>query len=137
MDADEVRRRVHDARVGRLATVRPDGRPHLVPICFAVVGDTIVSTVDDKPKVTTSLQRLRNIAANPNVTLLVDYYDEDWAQVWWARVDGTARVVEDGAERDAAVAALHGKYDQYDVIGQSGPAVVIDATDWRGWAYSG
>ena len=125
------------ARVGRLATVRSDGTPHLVPICFAVVGDTVVSAVDEKPKTTRRLQRLANVEANPAVTLLVDHYDEAWSEVWWARVDGRARVVEDGPERNAAVAALRAKYEQYERVGIAGAAVVIDSDRWSGWAYVG
>lgn len=125
------------ARVGRLATVRSDGTPHLVPICFAVVGDTVVSAVDEKPKTTRRLQRLANVEANPAVTLLVDHYDEEWSEVWWARVDGRARVVEDGPERNAAVAALRAKYEQYERVGIAGAAVVIDSDRWSGWAYVG
>ena len=132
-----MRERVGSARVGRLATVRPDGTPHLVPICFAVVGDTVVSGVDDKPKTTANLQRLANIRANPAVSLLVDHYDEEWSRVWWARVDGRGRVVEDGPERDAAVAALRDKYEQYQRVGIGGAALVIDPDRWSGWAYSG
>ncbi|MGH9051200.1 MAG: TIGR03668 family PPOX class F420-dependent oxidoreductase, partial [Acidimicrobiia bacterium] len=122
--------------VGRLATVRPDGTPHLVPICFAIVGDTVVSNVDDKPNTTLRLQRLANIRANPSVTLLVDHYAEEWSQVWWVRVDGNARVVENGPEHDAAVVALRAKYQQYERIGISGATVVIEIERWRGWAYS-
>ncbi len=136
MDEEEARRRVTEARVGRLATVRPDGTPHLVPICFAIVGDTVVSNVDDKPKTTVRLQRLANIRANPSVTLLVDHYAEEWSRVWWVRVDGNARVVENGPERDAAVVALRAKYQQYERIGISGATVVIEIERWRGWAYS-
>jgi len=136
---DEMRERVRAARVARLATVRPDGTPHLVPICFAIVADgtRIVSAVDRKPKSTPELQRLANIRANPAVTLLIDRYDEDWTRVWWVRVDGRGRVVEDGAEREAAADALRAKYEQYQQIGLDGAALVIDAERWRGWAYSG
>lgn len=133
-----MRERVRAARVARLATVRSDGSPHLVPICFALLADgaRVVSSVDDKPKSTPELQRLANVRANPATTLLVDHYEEDWPRVWWVRVDGRGRVVEDGAERDEAAAALRAKYEQYEVIGLSGAALVIDIDRWRGWAYS-
>ena len=117
--------------------MRPDGTPHLVPVCFAVVGDAVVSAVDEKPKRSPELQRLANIRANPAVTLLVDRYEEDWEAVWWARADGTARVVAEGPEREAALTALRAKYDQYEVVQLSGAAVVIDVARWRGWAYAG
>jgi PPOX class probable F420-dependent enzyme len=135
----EMRERVAAARVARLATVRPDGTPHLVPICFALVADgtRIVSAVDEKPKSSPALQRLDNIRANPAVTLLVDHYEENWGRVWWVRVDGRGRVVDDGPQRDEAGAALRSKYEQYERIALSGPALVIDVERWRGWAYSG
>ena len=76
------------ARVARLATVTPDGSPHVVPIVFAVDGDTIYTAVDGKPKRSRQLQRLANIAAHPRVTVLADRYDEDWSQLWWVRADG-------------------------------------------------
>jgi PPOX class probable F420-dependent enzyme len=135
---DEMRERMRAARVARLATVRPDGTPHLVPICFALVADgtRIVSAVDDKPKSTPELQRLVNVRANPAVTLLVDHYDEDWSRVWWVRADGRGRVVENGAEREEAADALRAKYEQYERIGIAGATVVIDVERWRGWSYS-
>jgi PPOX class probable F420-dependent enzyme len=136
VDTEAVRRRVAEARVGRLATLRPDGTPHLVPICLAVVGDTVVSAVDEKPKTTPNLQRLANVRANPAVTVLVDHYEEDWSRVWWVRVDGRARVLEDGPEHDAAVAALRAKYRQYEDVGIAGATIVIDVDRWVGWAYS-
>lgn len=136
MDAEEVRRRINEARVGRLATVRKDGTPHLVPVCFALIGHRLVSAVDDKPKSTPRLKRLENIGAHPAVTLLVDHYGEEWSTVWWARADGVARVVEDGPEHEEAVSALRAKYEQYQAIGVSGAAIVIDVTRWTGWAYS-
>ena len=89
-------------RVVRLATVRPDGAPHLVPICFALEGDTLYSAVDHKPKASTALQRLANIAANPRVSLLADRYDEDWSLLWWVRADGTAHVAAVGTRRAGA-----------------------------------
>ena len=133
-----MRRRVAEARVGRLATVGPDGDPHLVPICFAVLegdGDVIVSGTDEKPKTTYALRRLRNIAENPTATLLVDHYEEEWERIWWVRVDGRGRGVNDDAERELAVAALRAKYPQYEHIGIPGAVLAIDVDHWRGWAY--
>src|SRR3990170_1270448 len=93
------RSRVEQARVARLATVRPDGSPHLVVVTFALSGDTVVTAVDDKPKRTQQLQRLRNLQERPAATLLVDHYDEDWSQLWWVRLDGDAHVVRDEPRR--------------------------------------
>ena len=94
--------RFSDARVARLATVDATGQPHIVPVTFAHNDNTIVIAVDHKPKSTRNLKRLRNIEANPKVTLLVDHYDEDWSQLWWVRADGTAEVVSLSDVRTAA-----------------------------------
>src|SRR4051812_49360507 len=105
MTGTEARRRFAAARVARLATADADGRPHLVPLVFVVAGETIYSAVDAKPKRTTALRRLANVAANPRVAALVDHYDEDWAALWWVRADGTGRVLDAaGPEAREAVA---------------------------------
>ena len=131
-----MRSRVAAARVGRLATVRPDGTPHVVPVCFAVVGDgdEIVTAVDAKPKSTTALARLDNVRAQPHVALIVDHYDDDWSQLWWVRVDGTARVDDLTGEHAAALAA---KYEQYRATRPPGPAIVVRGARYTGWAGSG
>ncbi|MBW3612888.1 MAG: TIGR03668 family PPOX class F420-dependent oxidoreductase [Chloroflexi bacterium] len=113
LNLDEARRRLTEARVGYLATTRPDGRPHIVPIVFALDGDDMFSIADPKPKAGLDLLRHRNIRANPAISLLVDAYDERWERLWWVRVDGTARVVDEGAERDTAIHLLRTKYPQY------------------------
>jgi PPOX class probable F420-dependent enzyme len=132
---DEARRRFAAARVARLATIRPDGRPHLVPLVFAVHRDRIHSAVDAKPKGSQALARLRNIAAEPRVTLLVDGYDENWQRLWWVRADGRATIVEAGPERDRAIGLLVAKYPQYSGRdGDFGSAIVIDVDRWSSWA---
>jgi PPOX class probable F420-dependent enzyme len=128
-----MRTRVAGARVGRLATVTDEGRPHLVPCCFALVGDTVYSAVDAKPKSTLALRRLANVRATGHASLLVDHYDDDWSALWWVRVDGAGRVVESGPERDTALAALATKYDQYRRTPPPGPVVALDITRWRAW----
>jgi PPOX class probable F420-dependent enzyme len=136
MTEQEAKRRFAEARVARLATIDANNTPHLVPICFAVdqATDTIYSAVDAKPKTTPDLKRLRNIQQNPQVTLLVDHYTDDWAEVWWVRVDATA-AVHDTHEHGREL--LAGKYPQYrDNSGVLGRIVVIDATKWTSWAYS-
>jgi len=133
MDLEESRRRVSEARVGRLATLASDGRPHLVPCCFALVGTTIYTAVDAKPKATTSLRRIENIRSDDRVTLLVDHYDEDWTNLWWVRVDGRARVVDSATEQETAIAALVAKYDQYRHVAIPGPVVAIEPESWKAW----
>jgi len=129
-----MRQRIYSARVARLATADADGTPHVVPVTFALDGDTIYFAVDAKPKRTTDLKRLRNIAANPAVAVLVDHYEEDWSRLWWVRVDGTARVVEDRAGVDRAIGLLVERYDQYRKAPPSGPVVAISIGRMTGWS---
>jgi PPOX class probable F420-dependent enzyme len=128
-----MRARVAEARVARLGTVTPDGRPHLVPCCFALDGETAYSAVDAKPKSTLALRRLRNVRATGGASLLVDHYDEDWSRLWWVRLDGTGRVLDDEPERDAALSALADKYPQYRRDPPPGPVLAIDVTTWLAW----
>jgi PPOX class probable F420-dependent enzyme len=128
-----MRRRVHAARVGHLSTVRPDGRPHVVPCCFVDDGEVIYSAVDAKPKSSLALRRLENLRSNPSVSLLVDHYGEDWSTLWWVRLDGRGRVLESGAERDRALERLCSKYEQYGLEPPPGPVIAIDITGWRAW----
>ena len=128
-----MRARVASARAGHLATVRPDGRPHLVVCCFATTGDTVYSAVDDKPKTTRQLQRLRNLAAHPAVALLVDHYSDDWTALWWVRVDGSGRLLNRDDEYDRAMALLAEKYDQYRRRTPAGPLIGIDIQRWTAW----
>ena len=100
-------------RVGRLATVDAAGQPMVVPVCFALVGERLYWAVDAKPKHTRNLRRLRNIAANPRVSLVVDEWDEDWRRLCWVMVEGTAVEVSDAVERTRALEALVAKYPQY------------------------
>jgi PPOX class probable F420-dependent enzyme len=130
---DEARRRVAAARVARLASVDRNGRPHVVPICFAVSGDQIVSVVDQKPKRTMDLRRLDNVRRNPDVKLVVDHYDEDWSALWWVRVSGHGRVIDSGTTREEAIALLARKYQQYREDGPAGSVLLIDVTHIRGW----
>ena len=130
----DMRKRVEVARVARLATLRPDGRPHIVPITFALDGDTIVTAVDHKPKSTTSLQRLRNIQAHPVASVLIDHYDDDWSHLWWVRADGTAHIVSERAVRDQAVGWLVDKYAPYRERPPSGPLIVVAVDRWTAWS---
>ena len=134
MDRAEALRQIGPCPTGHLATVRPDGSPHLVVVTFAVVGDDVVTSVDHKPKTTLELQRITNIEAHPTVSLLVDHYEDDWDLLWWVRLDGTADVVREGARRDEAMSALAEKYRQYRSRPPEGPAIVISPTGVTSWA---
>jgi PPOX class probable F420-dependent enzyme len=122
------------ARVARLATTDPDGRPHLVPIVFALDGDTLYSAVDRKRKRSSKLRRIENARARPDVTVLVDYYDEDWSGLWWIRLRGRARVLDDGDERERALALLAEKYPQYQTEPPDGPVLAVDVSETRQWS---
>ena len=113
-----------------------DGQPRLVPVVFAVVfavdGDAIYTAIDNKPKSTRALARLDDIARNPHVSLLVDHYAEDWTQLWWARAEGAARVLDTGEGIDLLVQ----KYPQYKTQRPDGPVIRIDVENWTGWSAS-
>lgn len=128
------RDRLAGARVARLATVGPNGAPHIVPITFAVDGERIVTGVDHKPKRSPRLKRLDNIASEPRVAVLADHYDEDWSRLWWVRADGVAAVIEPGEPgHEAACDLLAAKYDAYRLHPIGGPVVDIRVTGWSGW----
>ncbi len=138
MDADAARTLFATARVARLATVGADGRPHVVPIVFALVGDVIHTAVDAKPKRHRNLQRLANIAYEPRVSVLADHYDEqDWSALWWVRADGVARILGPNDPQRARVAALlQARYEQYRQRPPTGPAIAIGISRWSGWRAS-
>lgn len=109
-----ARELVTAARVARLATGDRFGVPHAVPICFAILGDRLYSVVDAKPKRRPlALKRLRNLAENPHAAVIVDHYEEDWANLAYVLLRGSASVVDDEREYEAAVHALRDKYSQY------------------------
>ena len=136
MNETEARERFAAARVARLATVDASGRPHLVPLVFAVSGDRIYSAVDHKPKRTTALKRLANVRQNPAVALLVDHYDDaDWDALWWVRADGQGRVLEPSEpEARRAVALLRQRYPQQRA---AGAVLAVDVERWSGWSARG
>lgn len=137
LTAAECRRRFAGARRAVLATADADGAPHAVPVTFALLDGTdgaqVVSAVDHKPKTTTGLRRLRNLAANPRAALLVDAYDEDWSRLWWVRADGPVVIEHDGAAREAALDALAGRYPPYRERRPTGPLVRVRVARWSGW----
>ena len=134
MDPETTRGLVSSAPVGRLATVRRDGRPHIVPICFVIIHDVVYSAVDDKPKRHRQLQRVDNITATGTASLLIDEYDDDWSRLWWVRLDGRARLVDDTAEAERAISSLCDKYPQYRDQPPSGPVLALDVERWVGWS---
>jgi PPOX class probable F420-dependent enzyme len=135
-DSSVLRERVSGARVARLATTAPDGRPHLVPIVFVLEGDTLYSAVDTKPKRSRSLRRIENARARPGVAVLVDHYDEEWEQLWWVRLRGHARVLDGGEEAARALTLLATKYEQYREAPPGLPVLAVDVDEWRAWAAS-
>jgi PPOX class probable F420-dependent enzyme len=133
-DPSLLREKVAGSRVARLATTDPDGRPHLVPIVFALHDDTLYTAVDAKPKRSRTLRRIENARERPEVTLLVDHFEDDWNKLWWVRVRGSARVLDDGDEARRALAMLAEKYDAYRDQPPAPPVLAIDAHEWRGWS---
>jgi PPOX class probable F420-dependent enzyme len=130
----QARERFAAARVARLATADAAGRPHLIPVVFAVEGDRVYSAVDAKPKRTTALRRLRNVAENPSVALLVDHYDDaDWGALWWVRAEGRGRVLDPAVDDEArrAVELLLARYPQQQVVGA---VLAVDVSRWSGWS---
>jgi PPOX class probable F420-dependent enzyme len=124
-------------RIGRLATTRPDGSPHLVPVVFAIDGEAVVTAIDDKPKSSARLTRVENILRDPRVSFLADYYAEDWSVLWWVRIDGSAVLEEVGEDFERGIAALRDRYDQYRRVGIPGPLIRIRPTRVARWTASG
>ena len=120
------------ARIGRLATVTAAGRPHIVPVCFALHDGVVYTAVDAKPKATTALARLDNVRASGRASLIVDHYEEDWTQLWWVRVEGPAEVLQSAP----AIDALAAKYEQYREARPDGPVIAIAPERWRSWVAS-
>ncbi len=137
MDEDELRRRFAGEPVGRLATVRPDGAPHVVPIVFALAGDVLYTAVDHKPKRTQRLQRLDNLRHEPRCAVLVDHYEPDWSALWWVRADGTGAVVDDAPPDHPGRRALAARHAHYRARPPGGPLLVVTVRRWSGWSAAG
>jgi PPOX class probable F420-dependent enzyme len=105
----------------------------MVPCCFVLDDQSVYSAVDGKPKSTLALRRLENVREHPSCSLLVDHYSDDWAHLWWIRVDGSGRVIDRGDERERALALLAQKYPQYRELTPAGPVVALDIESWRTW----
>jgi PPOX class probable F420-dependent enzyme len=122
-----------ESPVAMLATSGADGAPHIVPVVFAVHDDVVYTAVDAKRKSTRRLRRLANIEANPQVSMLVDHYEDDWAQLWWVRADGVAAVHYSGDAMAAGYSLLRKKYLQYQRIALDGPVVTVEVQRWTSW----
>jgi PPOX class probable F420-dependent enzyme len=130
---------LREARVARLGTADASGRPLVVPVCYAFDGERLYSVIDAKPKRTRDLRRLRNIADNPRVSLVVDDYHEDWARLRWVILEGRADVLTDGAEYAGGVDLLLAKYPQYRALGlDRARGLLIRVTPERllSWSYA-
>ena len=128
---------INACRVAHLATADASGVPHVVPVCFAYIEERFYSVLDRKPKRTPleRLKRVRNIASNPKVCLVVDHYEEDWTQLWYALVTGTARLLRSGREHRLAIGVLRAKYSQYadmDIEGNPVIRITPERTTWWG-----
>jgi PPOX class probable F420-dependent enzyme len=123
---DRERRFVTAQRIGRLATADRDAVPHVVPVCFALSGDALYITIDEKPRrqPSTRLKRLRNMAENPAVAVLFDRYDEDWTRLGWVMLHGRAEILANGVEHDASQALLRSRYPQLESMHIADQAVV-------------
>ncbi len=136
VEEQEARRRFVASPVARLATVRPDGTPHVVPVTFAVRGEVLYTAVDRKPKRHQRLQRLANLRHEPRCALLVDHYQPDWSGLWWARADGEAVVVDEPDSTHPGLALLTERYPEYRDAAPEGPLIVVTVVRWTGWAAS-
>jgi PPOX class probable F420-dependent enzyme len=124
---------VHAQRVARMATADAEGHPLVIPICFAFVDGRLYTAVDEKPKSGRPLRRIRNIEVNPYVAIVFDRYD-DWNQLAWVLVRGTAALVADGVEKAAALVALRDKYDQYRLMALEERAMIrVTPEQVRSW----
>jgi len=134
MFSDDQVRFTESQRVAHLATADANGRPHVVPVCFAYLNRRIYIAIDEKPKRSLRLKRLRNIEENPRVALVLDRYDEDWSRLAWVLVQGTAAVLDRGPEHGRAVAALREKYPQYLEMALEGrPVISVTAERVSSW----
>jgi PPOX class probable F420-dependent enzyme len=131
--------RFSESPIARLATATPAGAPHLVPVVFAVgesgldEQDVVYTAVDAKPKTTRRLRRLSNIESNPQVSLLVDHYADDWARLWWVRADGLASIHADGEAMESGLRLLRAKYPQYQSVSLDGPVIAVTVRHWSSW----
>jgi len=131
---DQARARFAGVPVARLGTADAQGKPHVVVVTFAVDGDTVYTAVDQKPKSGTNLKRLRNVAENPQVTMLADHYNDDWDKLWWVRADGRAAILDDQRQMAGPLRLLADRYWQYREAPPPGPVLAVTVERWSGWA---
>ena len=132
---DIAEERLAAARVGRLATVTAVGRPHVVPVCYAVAGTAVYITIDEKPKRRdVPLKRVRNILENPRFSFVVDRWDEDWTRLGWVMLRGAAEILDSGPEHDRAQALLRERYPQYRTMALAElPVLALRIASATGW----
>ncbi|MEV5576170.1 TIGR03668 family PPOX class F420-dependent oxidoreductase [Spirillospora sp. NPDC052269] len=130
--------RLAAAPVARLATVSSEagGRPHLVPITFAVSAGSVFTAVDHKPKTTRDLRRLENLRANPHASVLADHYEDDWDRLWWVRADGHAHVITDPDAMAVPLDLLAARYPRYRERRPDGPVIEVVIDHVVGWTAS-
>jgi PPOX class probable F420-dependent enzyme len=133
----EAWRLLRAAMVARLATVTPQGTPHIVPVTFAVHDGVLYTAVDAKPKTTTSLRRLGNIRLNPAVAVLADHYEDDWSALWWVRADGRASVIDEPGRLAEPAGLLAERYHQYRDLEITGPVIAVVIERLTGWTGRG
>jgi PPOX class probable F420-dependent enzyme len=135
---EDTRQFIREHRVARLATADREGRPLVIPICYVLDGDAIYSSIDEKPKsvAARSLKRVRNIEANPHVSLVIDDYSDDWSRLAYVLVGGLAEVIPAGVvEQVRTVELLREKYPQYLAMAiEERPIIKIAPTRIKRWA---
>jgi PPOX class probable F420-dependent enzyme len=127
---------IRAARVAHLATADAKGQPHVIPICFVFDGKYFYSPIDEKPKrvAPRRLKRITNIRENPNVSLVIDRYEEDWRKLGYILVFGKAQIVLNGEKYLKAIRLLRQKYAQYQtMVIDERPMIVIKPKKMMGW----
>ena len=126
-----VRAIVDEARRAAFSTIDSRGRPHVVPICFALRDGELISAIDHKPKRGVVMARIRHLEANPNVAVTMDRWDEDWTRIGWVMVRGVARLEEPvGAE------ILNARYPQYDDMPAHDALIIVRPERILWWTWS-
>jgi PPOX class probable F420-dependent enzyme len=135
MLSEAERRFLMTRRVAHLATADRHAIPHVMPVCFAIAASTLFITVDEKPKQhPLRLKRLRNIAENPAVCVVVDRYEDDWHRLGWVMLRGQARILSEGPEHDQAQAVLRSRYPQLGAMQIAGlPVIAVDIDTVKSW----